>query len=159
MSILDVVFLLLVANGAPILADCLLRKKLSIALDAGLLFTDGQPIFGTSKTVRGIAASIVVTTVAALVIGQSPVIGLLLGAVAMTGDLASSFLKRRLRLAPTSRTFGLDYVPEALLPALVLAAISDLATIDVVAITAIFVLLATIISPLLHSFGIRKQPY
>ncbi len=159
MSIFDVVFLLLVANGAPILADCLLRKKLSIALDAGLLFMDGQPIFGTSKTVRGVVASIVVTTVAALVIGQSPAIGLLLGAVAMTGDLASSFLKRRLRLAPTSRSFGLDYVPEALLPALVLAAISDLATIDVVAITAIFVLLATIISPLLHTFGNRKQPY
>ena len=159
MSILDVVFLLLVANGTPILADCLLRKKLSIALDAGLLFTDGQPIFGKSKTVRGIAASIVVTTGAALVIGQSPAIGLLLGAVAMTGDLAASFLKRRLRLAPTSRSFGLDYVPEALLPALVLAAICALATTDVVAITAIFVLSATIISPLLHTFGIRDQPY
>ena len=159
MSILDVVFLLLVANGAPILTDCLLRKKLSIALDAGLLFTDGQPIFGKSKTVRGIAASIVVTTGAALVIGQSPAIGLLLGAVAMTGDLAASFLKRRLRLAPTSRSFGLDYVPEALLPALVIAAISDLTTTDVVAITAIFVLLATIMSPLLYTLGIRKQPY
>ncbi len=159
MSILDVVFLLLVANGTPILADCLLRKKLSIALDAGKLFTDGQPIFGKSKTVRGIAASIVVTTGAALVIGQSPAIGLLLGAVAMTGDLAASFLKRRLRLAPTSRSFGLDYVPEALLPALVLAVISDLATTDVVTITPIFVLLAAIISPLLHTVGIRKQPY
>ncbi len=159
MSILDVVFLLLVANGAPILADCLLRKKLSIALDAGLLFTDGQPIFGTSKTVRGIAASIIVTTVAALVIGQTPAIGLLVGAIAMIGDLASSFLKRRLRLAPTSRSFGLDYVPEALLPALVLTAISDLTTTDVVTITAIFFLLATIMSPVLHTFGIRKRPY
>ncbi len=159
MSILDVVFLLLVANGAPILADCLLRNKLSIALDAGLLFTDGQPIFGKSKTVRGIAVSIVVTIGAALVIGQSPATGLLVGAVAMIGDLASSFLKRRLRLAATSRSFGLDYVPEALLPALVLAAISDFTTTDVVAITSIFFLLATIMSPLLHTFGIRKQPY
>ena len=159
MSIFDVVFLLLAANGAPILADCLLRKKLSIALDAGLLFMDGQPIFGTSKTVRGVAASIVATTSAALVIGQSLAIGLLVGAVAMTGDLASSFLKRRLRLAATNRLFGLDHIPEALLPALVLAAISDLATTDAFVITAIFVLLATIISPLLHTFGIRKQPY
>ncbi len=159
MSILDVVFLLLVANGSPILADCLLRKKLTIALDADLLFTDGQPIFGKSKTVRGIGASIIVTTVAALVIGQSPAIGLLVGAVAMIGDLASSFLKRRLRLAVASKSFGLDYVPEALLPALVVAAISDLTITDVVAITAIFVLLATIISPLLHTFGIRRQPY
>ncbi len=159
MSIFDVVFLLLVANGAPILADCLLRNKLSIALDAGLLFVDGQPIFGTSKTVRGIAASIVATTGAALVIGQSPATGLLVGAVAMIGDLASSFLKRRLRLAATSRSSVLDYSPEALLPALVLAAISDLATTDAFVITAIFVLLATIFSPLLHTFGIRKQPY
>lgn len=159
MGIFDIVFLLLVANGSPILAECLLRKKLSIALDTGLLFTDGQPIFGTSKTVRGIAASIIGTAVAALVIGQSPAIGLVLGTAAMIGDLASSFMKRRLRLAPTSRSTGLDYVPEALLPALVLAAISDLAAADVVAITAIFVLSAIIISPVLHTFGIRKQPY
>ncbi len=159
MSILDVVFLLLVANGAPILADCLLRKKLNIALDAGKLLMDGQRIFGKSKTVRGIAVAIVVTIGAALVIGQLPAIGLLVGVVAMIGDLASSFMKRRLRLAATSRSFGLDYVPEALLPALVLAAICDLATTDVVAITAIFVLSATIISPLLHTFGIRNQPY
>ena len=159
MGIFDIVFLLLVANGSPILAECLLRKKLSIALDTGLLFTDGQPIFGTSKTVRGIAASIIGTAVAALVIGQSPAIGLVLGTAAMIGDLASSFMKRRLRLAPTSRSTGLDYVPEALLPALVLAAISDLAAADVVAITAIFVLSAIIISPVLHPFGIRKQPY
>ena len=152
MSILDVVFLLLVANGAPILVDYLLRKKLNIALDAGKHFTDGQRILGESKTVRGVAVSIVVTIGAALVIGQSPAIGLLVGAVAMIGDLASSFMKRRLRLAATSRSFGLDYVPEALLPALVLAAISDLATTDVVA-------MATIISPLLHTFRIRKQPY
>ncbi len=159
MSIFDVVFLLLVANGAPILADCLLRKKLSIALDAGLLFVDGQPIFGASKSVRGIVASIVATTGAALVIGQSPAIGLLVGAVAMIGDLASSFLKRRLRQAATSRLSGFDHIPEALLPALVLAAISDLAPTDAIVIAAIFVLLATIISPLLHTFGIRKQPY
>lgn len=159
MGIFDIVFLLLVANGSPILAECLLRKKLSIALDTGLLFTDGQPIFGTSKTVRGIAASIIGTAVAALVIGQSPTIGLVLGTAAMIGDLASSFMKRRLRLAPTSRSTGLDYVPEALLPALVLAAFSDLTAADVVAITAIFVLSAIIISPVLHTFGIRKQPY
>ena len=159
MGILDVVFLLLVANGSPILADCLLRKKLSIALDGGLFFTDGQPIFGTSKTVRGIAASIFVTTIAALVIGQSSANGLLLGTVAMIGDLVSSFIKRRMRLAPTSRSTGLDYIPEALLPALVLATVSDLTTTDIVAITAIFVLSATIMSPVLHAFGIRKQPY
>ncbi len=126
MGIFDIVFLLLVANGSPILAECLLQKKLSIALDTGLLFTDGQPIFGTSKTVRGIAASIIGTAVAALVIGQSPTIGLVLGTAAMIGDLASSFMKRRLRLAPTSRSTGLDYVPEALLPALVLAATKEL---------------------------------
>ena len=47
MSILDVVFLLLVANGAPILADCLLRKKLSIALSLpGGPKKDGMGISG-----------------------------------------------------------------------------------------------------------------
>ena len=67
------------ASGWSSNADQRPKQKLSFALDAGLLFTDGQPIFGRSKTVRGIAASLVVTAVAALVIDQSLAIGLLGG--------------------------------------------------------------------------------
>jgi hypothetical protein len=82
MSILDVVFLLLVANGAPILTDCLFRSRLNNALDAGFRLADGRPLFGTSKTVRGIAGAIVATSGAAVAIGYSPAIGLLVSAVA-----------------------------------------------------------------------------
>jgi RNA polymerase sigma factor (sigma-70 family) len=103
MSILDVVFLLLVANGAPILTDCLFRSRLYNALDAGFRLADGRPLFGTSKTVRGIAGAIVATSGAAVAIGYSPAIGLLVSAVAMFGDLTSSFIKRRLALAEGSR--------------------------------------------------------
>jgi hypothetical protein len=94
-----------------------------------------------------------------VVIGYSPAIGLLVSAVAMFGDLTSSFIKRRLALAEGSRSFGLDHVPEALFPALILAQYSNLDTKDVVAITAAFVLLANMVSPMLYTIGIRKQPY
>ena len=39
-------------------------------------------------------------------------IGLLVAATAMAGDLLSSFLKRRLALAPSSQAIGLDQIPE-----------------------------------------------
>lgn len=62
-AILDIVFLLLVANGAPILADCACRHLLKHRADGGLRMPDGQPIFGESKTVRGIATAIAATSV------------------------------------------------------------------------------------------------
>ena len=42
--------------------------------------------------------------------------GLVVASVAMSGDLLSSFLKRRLSLPPSSRATGIDQIPECLLP-------------------------------------------
>ena len=159
MSILDVVFLLLVANGAPVLADCLYRRKFEFALDGGRVWSDGQRILGDSKTLRGLAVALTSAAVAALIIGHTMTIGLLVGSFSMIGDLATSFLKRRMRLPASSRAVGLDHLPEALLPAVMLAMTYDIAAADAVVITAMFVLLATALSPILFTLGIRRQPY
>ena len=108
--------MLLVANGTPVLAGHLLGGRLARPVDGGRLAPDGRPWLGVSKTVRGVLLSVAATAAfaAALDLGWST--GGVFGALAMGGDLLSSFIKRRLGLAPSSRAPGLDQIPEALLP-------------------------------------------
>jgi len=48
---------------------------------------DGQPLFGDSKTIRGVVLSIIVTTLGAPLIGVDWTIGVAIAATAMIGDL------------------------------------------------------------------------
>lgn len=158
-AILDIVFLLLVANGAPVLADCVFRKLFRHGVDGGLRMPDGQPIFGESKTVRGITTSIAATSVAAMLIGYSTTTGALVGALAMLGDLLSSFIKRRLRKPPTFQVIGLDQIPEALIPATVMASQFNLTAPGIAMVTGLFLILGLGLSRALHMLGIRKQAH
>ena len=53
--------------------------------------------------------------------GVTPGLGAAFGALAMAGDLLSSFVKRRRRFRPGQDVPGLDQLPECLLPLAVLA--------------------------------------
>src|ERR1700690_2598356 len=117
--LLQSVLLLTVANGAPVVAKKVLGARLAFPLDAGAHFFDGQPLLGPSKTVRGVVISIVITAVLAPLLGLSLATGGLVAALAMIGDLFSSFVKRRLKFPSSSQAIGLDQVPESLLPLLV----------------------------------------
>jgi CDP-2,3-bis-(O-geranylgeranyl)-sn-glycerol synthase len=77
----------------------------------------------------------------------------------MCGDMASSFIKRRLRLPPHAQAFGLDQIPEALLPLLVLRARLDLDASGIAAIVLAFILLEIGLSRLLYRWRIRDRPY
>ena len=68
-----------------------LRAALAFPLDAGILLFDGRPVFGPSKTIRGVIASVVVTAIGGLFLGPNPEFGALVAGVAMAGDLLSSF--------------------------------------------------------------------
>jgi len=57
--------LLVAANGASIIVGKLLPDIGGCELDFGRNFFDGQPIFGVSKTVRGLVASIVLAALLA----------------------------------------------------------------------------------------------
>ena len=116
--ILQLMVLLTLANGAPVVTKKILGTRFAYPLDAGVTFLDRRPLFGSSKTIRGILVSIVITTASAPLVGLQPKIGALVAGTAMTGDLFSSFVKRRLNLKPSSRALGLDQVPESLLPLL-----------------------------------------
>jgi CDP-archaeol synthase len=138
MLILQFVVLLTLANGTPVIAQKLLGNFLNQPLDGGAAFLDGWPLFGPSKTIRGIVLSILITTGFAPVIGLEWKIGLMAATMAMVGDLLSSFLKHRLKIPPSSRATGLDQIPESLFPALACRSILGLTVLDMTSVVVIF---------------------
>jgi len=159
MSLLDLLFLIIVANASPILAAYLMRDKLDYPLDAGLALFDGQRVLGRSKTIRGIVAAVGCCTGAAVIIGHPPICGFVVSVFAMSGDVASSFVKRRMRFPSSSQAPILDHLPESFLPAIVFAPDIGLKTGGVATVVTAFTLTAMILSPVLYSIGIRKQRY
>ena len=156
--ILQVLILLGVANGAPIVAQGLLGERFNRPLDGGQTFIDGAPIFGSTKTVRGLLASLLMSVAAAVLLGLSAGFGACFAAAAMLGDLFSSFIKRRMGVASSSPVTGLDQIPEALFPALVAIPYLDLKALDVAIIVMLFYFLEIAVSPVLYRLRIRKIP-
>ncbi|HHO58810.1 MAG TPA: CDP-archaeol synthase, partial [Thiotrichales bacterium] len=114
----QLLLLIIIANGAPILIRDLFLDCCHVAVDFGRKLPDGQPLFGASKTWRGIVAALLITTVVSVVLGYPAKTGLMIAAFAVLGDLSSSFIKRRLAMKPSSMAPLLDQVPESLFPAL-----------------------------------------
>lgn len=123
--------LLLLLLAKPVIAKRIFGETYATPLDGNTRFVDGRPLFGRSKTIRGVMASLLVTTLGARVIGLEFGTGLLVATTAMAGDLLSSFVKRRLDLAPSSRATGLDQVPESLFPLLACCSPLSLTAIDI----------------------------
>ena len=67
--LLQLLVLLVVANGTAVIAKKLLGATFARSLDGGALFVDGQPIFGPSKTIRGIVVSLLATSMCAALMG------------------------------------------------------------------------------------------
>jgi hypothetical protein len=157
--LLQLVILLIVANGAAVAAKKLLGETIARPLDGGALFFDGRPVFGPTKTIRGVVVSILVTTICAALMGLGWRVGFLIAGFAMAGDLFSSFVKRRLNLASSSMAVGLDHIPESLFPLLASRLLLPLSVLDVVVGTTIFVVGALILSPLLFKLNLRDEPH
>jgi hypothetical protein len=156
---LKLVVLLTVANGIPAIAWRVFGERFNEPVDGGITFIDRQPIFGDSKTIRGIVLSLVATTASAPVIGLEWVIGLLIGGVAMLGDLGSSFLKRRFNMPPGSRATGIDQIPECLLPTLAIRSTLGLGVLDIFFVVAVFFFGHITLSHLFFRWKIRNRPY
>ncbi len=162
MSLADeskLLLLLLIANGAPIIATALCGARWAWPLDAGRVLADGQRLLGATKTWRGLLAALLVTTGGALLLGVPAAVGALIGLLAMAGDLLSSFIKRRLGRPSSSMMLGLDQVPEALLPLLAVREAFALDAPAIVVTVIAFLLLDLLLSQLLYRLGIRQRPY
>ena len=123
--------LLAVANGTPVIAAKLLGKDNALPLDGNATLSDGRPLFGSSKTIRGIVLSVAMTTIAAPLTGLAWEVGFVVAIGAMIGDLLSSFVKRRLGMSSSSKFTGLDQIPEALIPLIACVALLPLTALSV----------------------------
>jgi CDP-2,3-bis-(O-geranylgeranyl)-sn-glycerol synthase len=148
--------LLLVANGSPVVMSMILRRDWQLPLDGGLCLADGKRLFGSSKTVPGLAVAVAATTLGAVLIGPGVWIGLSIGAFAMLGDLLSSFIKRRLGLAAGDRAIGLDQIPESLLPLLVCKPLLGLSWTQVLLLTIAFLFFNLLVSRMILRSGADK---
>jgi len=157
--ITKILFLLLLANGTPVIVKKLLGSRWVYPLDGGKNFIDGRPWFGKSKTIRGIISSVLLTSVGAVLIGYSIITGALFAAASLSGDLVSSFIKRRLNLPPSSRALGLDQLPEATLPLLICWRSLELDIQTATAVVVIFFCGEIVLSRLLFELHIRDHPY
>ena len=137
MLIAKLLVLLTVANGTPVIAAKILGNNSALPLDGNETLSDGRPLFGSSKTLRGVVVAL----------------------TAMIGDLFSSFVKRRLGMDNSSQFTGLDQIPESLLPLLVCMFLLPLTALDVVIATVIFFVGALIVSRILFKLNIRERPY
>jgi hypothetical protein len=157
--ILQLLILLMLANGTPVVAKKVLGGRLAYPLDCGVEFVDGRPLFGRSKTIRGVLLAVLGTMAGAPLIGLQWEIEFLVGSLAMAGDLGSSFLKRRLALPSSSRASGLDQVPEALVPLLACRNPLSLTMADIGVTAALFFIGEVLLSRVLYAFRLRDRPY
>jgi len=157
--IVELLILLLLANGTPVVAARLLGERWGAPLDGGRRAWDGRRWLGPSKTVRGFVVAVLLVAPAAAAFGHPVWLGVLFAMASLLGDAASSFVKRRLDIEPSGRATGLDQIPEALLPLLVCYQLLALTPAVVVAVVALFVLGQVLMSPLMYRLGIRHRPY
>lgn len=157
--ILQLLVLVTLANGAPIVAKKVCGGRFSLPLDFGVIFFDGRPVFGSSKTMRGIAVAVLAAVVGAPFVGLDLGTGAIVAVAAMAGDLFSSFVKRRLNLPPSSQALGLDQIPESLLPMLICRDALALTALDIMLGTGIFFAGELMVSRLLFRAHVRDEPY
>jgi hypothetical protein len=158
---LEVQLLLLigVANGTPVIVKKIFGDFWDYPLDGNCHFFDQRPLFGPSKTIRGIVFSLLLTTVCAPVFSISWHYGLVIGVSAMIGDLFSSFIKRRSGKPSSSMALGLDQIPESLFPMIAAHYLLGVSWWGVLVVGVLFFVLELLLSIILYKLNIRNEPY
>ena len=158
-ALAQVLILLSLANGSPVIAKRIFGENYAVPIDGNARFVDGQSLLGPSKTIRGVVVSLLVTALGAILLGLQFWLGLLVASTAMAGDLLSSFLKRRLHLAPSSKATGLDQIPESLFPLLACRSVLSLTALDIAVGCTIFFAGEILLSRLFFWLRLRDRPY
>ena len=137
--ITKITLFLLWANFLPPLASLTLGDRFPQPLDNGRNWLDGRPLFGPHKTVRGVVFCLLGCTAVYPLMSTSWWVAGIGGLLAITGDLLSSFIKRRLGYKSGAPVFGLDQIFESFLPVLFLATVMPLTWWDIFIILLIFI--------------------
>lgn len=138
---LGALLLVIVANVAPWAAGRFLPNRWQAALDGGAKLPDGSRVLGDHKTWPGLVIGILTCGLVARLLRYPLFVGITFGALSLAADAMSSFAKRRLRLRPGVEVPGVDQLPEALVPLLVLSRPLALRPVESVAIAFAFLFL------------------
>jgi CDP-2,3-bis-(O-geranylgeranyl)-sn-glycerol synthase len=155
----QLLLLIIVSNGAPILGKAVLKKRWTYPLDGGRSFTDGRPLLGRSKTWRGVLLAITGAAVMAWLVGLPVEVGIAIGCFVVLGDTLSSFIKRRFGLTASSMALGLDQIPEALLPLVAFKTYFNLTWFAIMETVTGFLILELLLSYILFKLKVRDRPY
>jgi hypothetical protein len=158
-NLIHLLLLIIIANAAPIILHSLMGKRLDSAIDCGFRLPDNNPVLGSSKTWRGVIGAIVFTSIGAVLLGYSVPVGTQIALYAVLGDILSSFIKRRIGMAPSSMAPLIDQVPESLLPALMLMDTFELNYQSIIILVCLFIVIELLLSLVFFKLGIRKRPY
>jgi len=146
-----------------------------LPIDLRRKWFDGKPIFGSHKTVRGFAAGVIAGTLVSLAqiwvfdsvapsdfvlpFQFSVLLGLVVSLGALLGDLAHSFVKRRINVAegaPLPVADQLDFVVGAVLLSFLVSPPPALTIVIIFVITLPTHLLTNTIA---YVIGVKKTPW
>ncbi len=113
---LEITAFLLFVNFMPPLAKEISGQRLASPLDFGLPWFDRRPLFGTHKSIRGVLAGLCGGSLFALIWPWGLPVTISATALVLLGDLATSFLKRRLGYPEGKVVPILDQFLEGALP-------------------------------------------
>jgi hypothetical protein len=142
--------LLTASNAVPVIVAQLLRDRWSAPLDFGYVMADGERLFGSHKTWRGLISGMLACIAVATLVDLPIWVGAGFAAASLLADSVSSAIKRRMHLKPGAEYFGLDQLGEALLPLVLFARPLSLAEAEIVGIVIAFVILDVATAKLRH---------
>ena len=142
--------LLITANAVPVIVGKLARDRGSLPLDFGHVLSDGERLFGSHKTWRGLASGVLACALLATYFDLPVWVGAGFAALSLLADACSSAVKRRMRLKPGSEVLGLDQLAEALVPLLVFSRPLGLQAGEIAFVTVAFVILDAATAGLRH---------
>jgi CDP-diglyceride synthetase len=135
---LHAIALLLAANAVPVVVGKLARGRGALPLDLGLVMPDGERLFGSHKTWRGLLSGIAACMLVAVYLDLPIWLGAGFAALSLAADACSSAAKRRMHLKPGSEVPGLDQLGETLIPLFVFARPLALSVAEIAVVTACF---------------------
>lgn len=142
--------LLSAANALPVIVAKLAPGRWPAPLDFGYVMPDGERLFGSHKTWRGLGSGILACTLVGALLHCPLGISAGFAATSLLADAVSSAIKRRMHLKPGTEYVGLDQIGEALLPLVLFARPLSLGLGEILGVVATFVLLDVATARLRH---------
>ncbi len=142
LPVLQITLLLIWLNFLPPAANLLFGKQGDWPLDLGRHWFDGRPLLGPHKTWRGVFFSLAGGTAIFPLLSVSWQSAATIALLSISGDLVTSFGKRRLGHASGKVLLGIDQCAESLLPLLFLIWQDILTPTQAAATLVLFIVIA-----------------